>query len=231
MKTRTLVLWSALCLFNFSVLLSQTVSIIPRPQELIVGQETFAISPQTTISSSVQSNSTAKILQAHIKKQCGFQVDISESEAAQEGKITFKYDEKFAEEAYELNVTRNGIILIASNSTGWFYGVQSLIQLLPRTSDPSESASSLEIQEIHIKDSPRFKWRAFMLDEGRYFKGMEQVKMLLDEMAFLKMNVFHWHLVDDQGWRVEIKKYPLLTEPDPPNRLRSREDKNAQQGT
>src|SRR5690606_20264418 len=59
---------------------------------------------------------------------------------------------------------------------------------------------------------PRFGWRAFMLDEGRYFKGKEQVKKLLDEMARLKMNVFHWHLVDDQGWRIEIKKYPLLTE-------------------
>ncbi len=212
MKIRTLVLWSALCFFNFSVLLSQTVSIIPRPQELTVGQETFAISSQTTISCSVQSNSTAKILQAHIRELSGIQIDIIESEAAQEGAIAFKYDERFAEEAYELNVTKNGIVLIASNSTGWFYGVQSLIQLLPGTSDPSESTSSLEIQEIHIKDSPRFKWRAFMLDEGRYFKGMEQVKMLLDEMAFLKMNVFHWHLVDDQGWRVEIKKYPLLTE-------------------
>ncbi len=199
-------------MFNFAVLRSQSVSIIPRPQELIVGQATFAISPQTTISSSVQSNKTAKILQGHIKELSGIQIDIIESESAQERTIAFKYDEKFAEEAYELNVTNDGIVLTASNATGWFYGVQSLIQLLPGTSDASENTTSLEIQEIYIKDSPRFKWRAFMLDEGRYFKGMEQVKMLLDEMALLKMNVFHWHLVDDQGWRIEIKKYPLLTE-------------------
>ncbi len=212
MKIRTLVLWSALCLLNFSVLRSQSVSIIPRPQELIVGQETFTISPQTTIGSSDRSNSTAKILQGHIKELSGIQIEVIESESAQEGTIAFKYDEKFAEEAYELNVTKDGIVLTASNSTGWFYGVQSLIQLLPGTLDASENTTSLEIQEIYIKDSPRFKWRAFMLDEGRYFKGMEQVKMLLDEMALLKMNVFHWHLVDDQGWRIEIKKYPLLTE-------------------
>ncbi len=177
-----------------------------------MGQETFAISPQTTIGSSDRSNSTAKILQGHIKELGGIQIDIIESEAVQDGTIAFKYDERLEEEAYELNVTKNGIVLTASSSTGWFYGVQSLIQLLPGTSDPSESSSSLEIQEIHIKDSPRFKWRAFMLDEARYFKGMDQVKMLLDEMALLKMNVFHWHLVDDQGWRIEIKKYPLLTE-------------------
>ncbi len=212
MKIQIFVLWAALSLLNFTELRSQSVSIIPRPQELIVGQATFAISPQTHIFSSGQSNGTAEILQAHIKEICGFQVDITESGSVQEGAINFEYDENLAKEAYELNVTKDGIVLTASNATGWFYGVQSLIQLLPGTSDASENTTSLEIQEISIKDSPRFKWRAFMLDEGRYFKGMEQVKMLLDEMAFLKMNVFHWHLVDDQGWRIEIKKYPLLTE-------------------
>ena len=212
MKIRTLVLWSALGLFNFSILLSQSVSIIPRPQEFSTGQETFLISQHTSIGSSVQSYKTAEYLQEHIRELCGIQIEIVDSEAAQEGTISFEYNEKFAEEAYELNVTKHGIVLSASNSTGWFYGVQSLIQLLQEISDLSKSTSSLEIQEVSIKDSPRFKWRAFMLDEGRYFKGMDQVKMLLDEMASLKMNVFHWHLVDNQGWRIEIKKYPLLTE-------------------
>ncbi len=212
MKIRTLVLWSALGLFNFSILLSQSVSIVPRPQELSTGQETFVISQHTSIGSSVQSYKTAEFLQEHIRELSGIQIDIVDSEEEQQGKIAFKYDDKFAKEAYELYVTKDGIVLSASNSTGWFYGVQSLIQLLPETSDPSKSTSSLEIQEVSIKDSPRFKWRAFMLDEGRYFKGTDQVKMLLDEMASLKMNVFHWHLVDDQGWRIEIKKYPLLTE-------------------
>jgi len=177
-----------------------------------MGQATFVISQHTSIGSSVQSYKTAEYLQEHIRELCGIQIEIVDSEAAQEGTISFEYNEKFAEEAYELNVTKDGIVLSASNSTGWFYGVQSLIQLLQEISDPSKCTSSLEIQEVSIKDSPRFKWRAFMLDEGRYFKGMDQVKMLLDEMASLKMNVFHWHLVDDQGWRIEIKKYPLLTE-------------------
>ena len=102
--------------------------------------------------------------------------------------------------------------IIASNNIGWFYAMQSLKQLLPVPSDSLKKASSLEIPGVMIKDAPRFSWRAFMLDEARYFKGMEQVKILLDEMALLKMNVFHWHLVDDQGWRIEIKKYPLLTQ-------------------
>jgi len=212
MKIRIFVLWSAICLFIFSELPSQSITIIPRPQEVIMGQETFTISPQTTISSTDQSNKTAKILQGHIKELSGFQIDILESGESPFGTIDFIYDEKFAREAYELLVSKNGIVLTASNATGWFYGVQSLIQLFPSISNPEENTASIEIQELSIKDSPRFKWRAFMLDEARYFKGMQQVKMLLDEMALLKMNVFHWHLVDDQGWRIEIKKYPLLTE-------------------
>ena len=68
------------------------------------------------------------------------------------------------------------------------------------------------IQELEIIDKPQFKWRAYMLDEGRYFQGKEVVKTILNEMAHLKMNVFHWHLTDDAGWRIEIKKYPLLTQ-------------------
>ena len=86
------------------------------------------------------------------------------------------------------------------------------MQLCSYNADFSKYEKQLTLKEVTIKDAPNFKWRAFMLDEARYFKGMEQVKLLLDEMAFLKMNVFHWHLVDDQGWRIEIKKYPKLTE-------------------
>ena len=86
------------------------------------------------------------------------------------------------------------------------------MQLCSYNSHYSKYEKYLEVKDIYIEDCPRFKWRSFMLDEARYFKGMKQVKMLLDEMAFLKMNVFHWHLVDDQGWRIEIKKYPKLTE-------------------
>ena len=71
---------------------------------------------------------------------------------------------------------------------------------------------SIKIPQVKITDKPRFQWRSFMLDESRHFKGAEEVKRLLDQMALLKMNVFHWHLTDDQGWRIEIKKYPLLTQ-------------------
>ena len=177
-----------------------------------MGENTFTINNHIKIMSSSKSHDIAVILQNHIKQKLGYKPEVIVSKISETGIIQFDFDKNLAKEAYELVVSKDGIQLIASNSTGWFYGVQSLIQLFPIHSDLEEDKSSLKIPELSIKDAPRFSWRAFMLDEARYFKGMDQVKMLLDEMALLKMNVFHWHLVDDQGWRIEIKKYPLLTE-------------------
>ena len=94
-----------------------------------------------------------------------------------------------------------------------FYGIQSLMQMLPSNFESnSDTFKKIPLPCMEITDFPRFEWRAFLLDEARHFKGVEAVKDLLDEMALLKMNTFHWHLTDDQGWRIEIKKYPLLTE-------------------
>ncbi len=90
--------------------------------------------------------------------------------------------------------------------------MQTLKQLLSVETSEGNNEKAYLIPSVLIKDNPRFKWRAFMLDEARYFKGEEFVKQMLDQMALLKMNTFHWHLIDDAGWRIEIKKYPLLTE-------------------
>ncbi|KIO76064.1 hypothetical protein TH53_17185 [Pedobacter lusitanus] len=123
-------------------------------------------------------------------------LDLKENPAATYGK-----------ESYELTVNTNGIKISAADKAGLFYGIQSLLQLITVT-EPGKSAT---VPYVTIKDKPRFGWRALMLDEGRHFKGEKVVKQLLDDMAMLKMNVFHWHLTDDQGWRIEIKKYPELT--------------------
>ena len=202
----------SMALLSNSRLQSQSINIIPNPQEVSIGKGTFTVNQQLNIVSSIASYSTASILQTNIENIAGYQIEIVESEKSGTEVIQFKLNEKLAIEAYELIVSNTGIQIIASNSAGWFYGVQSLLQLFPELPDSTENVSSIEVPVVTIKDDPRFSWRAFMLDEARYFKGMDQVKMLLDEMAFLKMNVFHWHLVDDQGWRIEIKKYPLLTQ-------------------
>lgn len=116
-------------------------------------------------------------------------------------KLMQKDDKK---ESYDLVIGDKVIKIMSTSKEGFFYGIQSLLQLV------ANNRSTLPQAIIH--DYPAYAWRSFMLDEGRYFKGEKVVKQLLDEMALLKMNIFHWHLTEDQGWRIEIKKYPKLTE-------------------
>ena len=211
MNYKTLLFFCS-CLFVNLNSSAQNISIIPWPYEVVVGRETFTISSQTKIAYCDKSLRTAKILQTDILDKLGFQVKLFKSETPGEGNICLKNDKNMANEAYRLVISKNGIEIIASNNAGWFYGVQSLFQLIPATDKTTGIMGSIQVPGVTISDEPRFAWRAFMLDEGRYYKGMAQVKLLLDEMARLKMNVFHWHLVDNEGWRIEIKKYPLLTE-------------------
>ena len=116
-------------------------------------------------------------------------------------------DSSIASEGYVLDID-DDIKIIASTQTGAFYGVQTLFQLMKA----GERNNGFVLSAQKIEDAPRFSWRSYMLDESRYFLGEEQVYRLLDAMAALKLNVFHWHLTDDAGWRLEIKKYPKLTE-------------------
>jgi hexosaminidase len=117
-------------------------------------------------------------------------------------------------EAYGLTVNRSTVEIDAGTSVGLFYGAQTLLQLLP----PEIFATNLvhqvawSVPAVRIEDEPRFPWRGWMLDVSRHFFDKAEIKRTLDLMAMHKLNVFHWHLVDDQGWRIEIKKYPKLTE-------------------
>jgi len=113
-------------------------------------------------------------------------------------------------EAYHLEVTAKGIRLTANSSSGIFYGLQSLIQMLP-VLDSGTSVTALPVPCVDIKDFPRFAYRGLHLDVGRHFFPPAFIKKYLDLMAHYKYNTFHWHLTEDQGWRIEIKRYPLLT--------------------
>jgi hexosaminidase len=191
---------------------SQNINIIPKPQEFSFGKSSLTINDNTLIISIKESNKSAKILQNYFKEEFNLNLKSTEFQSQKKKSIHFKVDENLTDEGYELSISEDGITICALDEKGWFYAIQSLIQYCSSTSYFSKYEKSIKLKEVTIKDAPRFKWRAFMLDEARYFKGTQQVKMLLDEMALLKMNVFHWHLVDDQGWRIEIKKYPKLTE-------------------
>lgn len=109
-----------------------------------------------------------------------------------------------ASESYRMSVRPGGIQIQGADRTGVFYGIQSLLQLL-------NAGAGKELIRCEIEDTPRYAWRGFMLDESRHFFGKEKVRQLLDEMAYFKLNKFHWHLTDEPGWRIEIKKYPELT--------------------
>ena len=119
--------------------------------------------------------------------------------------------------AYRLSVDQKGIRIIGADAQGVFYGLQSLKQMLPAAifqqnyAAHREAFSDLRIGFVEIEDAPRFKWRGFMLDSCRHIQTIDKIKQYIDLMALYKMNVFHWHLTEDEAWRAEIKKYPKLT--------------------
>lgn len=180
-------------------------AIIPQPQEISYTPGFFKMHSHPVISYSGDLNNEAQLLQAALSSD--FLIDA----AIQEGKgdINLVLDPAILpdkSEGYQLEVTSGKVNIKANAPAGILNGVQTLRQII------KEKEGKFVVQRSVISDYPAFQWRAFMLDEGRYFKGKEVVLDLLDEMSQLKMNTFHWHLTNDQGWRIEIKKYPKLTE-------------------
>lgn len=141
-----------------------------------------------------------------LKAYSEFDLPLLTLERSREGLLRIKKDESIAPEGYTLEVAEKLITVTASTQTGAYYALQSLRQL------SRYELGKRTIDCVKITDKPRFSWRGMQLDESRHFWGKDFVKQLLDRMFMMKLNVFHWHLTDDQGWRIEIKKYPLLTE-------------------
>lgn len=145
-------------------------------------------------------------------KSTGLNVRIARQ--SKQAAIRITHDTSLGAEAYRLNVSATeGVCIAAARPAGLFYALQTLKQLFPRNvmAEVPVDNDRWSIRAVTIEDAPRYGWRGFMLDEGRHFFGKEEVKRVLDIMATYKMNRFHWHLTEDQGWRIEIKKYPLLT--------------------
>ncbi len=140
---------------------------------------------------------------------------VSGVESASSGRnVRFKYDGGLGEEAYRIEVSRRGVEVEASSYNGFLYAIETIRQMLPVSIYGDEPAPDEDwtLPCLRIEDSPRFGYRGMHLDVSRHFYGVDEVRKYLDMMAVHKMNVFHWHLTDDQGWRVESKIYPLLTE-------------------
>ena len=185
------------------------IAILPKPDTLLLAEASFAFEEgQKIVATSASQQNAADDLIRFVNAKTELKILKAESSGA----ITFEPSEGLDHEAYELIVTPKNITIKASGQAGYFYGVQTLKQLLSKDVSKTTNTTKYLVPSVTIKDSPRFKWRAYMLDESRYFQGEAFVKKILNQMTLLKMNTFHWHLVDDAGWRIEIKKYSLLTE-------------------
>jgi hexosaminidase len=168
---------------------------------------------------------TLDILRARLKTSTGYPVTITKENnpAAAIRLILQKNGDKspagqagstLGNEGYSLSITPKAITIRANKPAGLFYGVQSLLQLLPKEIESREKVTGIAWQSpcLEITDTPRFGWRGLMLDVSRHFFTREEVKAFIDEMVKYKYNLFHWHLTDDEGWRVQIKSLPRLTE-------------------
>jgi hexosaminidase len=159
---------------------------------------------------------TGRYLAGELRRRSSVECDVISDATAQTGAnivLTLQAaNPPLGDEGYSLTVAPEGVMIRAGSSAGLFYGAQSCLQLLSIPGETAGQRTNWLIPCVHIEDQPRFRWRGMMLDVSRHFFTKEEVERLLDEMAWHKLNVFHWHLVDDQGWRLEIKKYPRLTE-------------------
>lgn len=188
-----------------------TIPIIPQPQSMKIGEGQFALSDNTVIVASGDAAPVAHFLAELLRPATGLALPIVESG---EGGIRFVLNAGEASEGYTLTVTDAGITIEASSRAGLFYGVQTLRQLLPASIESRETVRGVQwaVPAVTINDAPRFGWRGLHLDVARHCYDVAFIKKYIDLMALYKFNTFHWHLTDDQGWRIEIKQYPKLTE-------------------
>lgn len=197
------------------------ISVVPKPAQLEQRDEVFKLKANTTISlSSTGENEKeiASFLKTQIKNSTDWDLEVITDAHPKRNTIQFVYcdeNEMKADEAYKLTVEKKKVVIKANKPAGFFYAVQTLLQLMPTEfyqKDHFSQSDFIPVSGAEIVDYPRFGWRGYMLDASRHFQSVEFVKKMLDMMAMYKMNVFHWHLVDGHGWRLQIKKYPELTE-------------------
>ena len=189
------------------------ISILPKPQSLEIGTDKFDFNASTKIlinNDFKEFNVVAGYLIDYLSEIYQLNIKKTNENTDNEPIISILINEDFEnDEAYSLTIDESGIKIEGKTPRAVFYGVQSLLQIFPAG---KQKTDGFKIPYITLSDYPQFKWRGMHLDVCRHFFPVEFVKKTIDVLASLKMNVFHWHLTEDQGWRIEIKKYPKLTE-------------------
>ena len=218
MRCQTAVILLFLLVAN-ALAAAPTPALIPLPQKLECREGAFKLQPKTPIRTDAAARATGNYLAGRLGKGTGYSLKVGTTTAPQPIKGAILLTTKDAKpelgaEGYELTVTPDSVVVRAGKSAGLFYGVQTLLQLLPPEVFAAKPVTNVDWQVpcVQIEDQPRFKWRGLLLDVARHFFTKQEIKQLLDDMSMQKINTLQMHLTDDQGWRIEIKKYPRLTE-------------------
>ena len=196
---------------------NKRISIIPQPAVLREGTGTFTIDANTAIvvgTNEPEAKKVAAMFNAELKKAAGFSLNIENAPRKKGIHFLLSPEEPLGNEGYRLAVTTEDISIFAPKPAGLFYGLQTLLQLMPKEIESKEVVKNISwtVPAVNITDRPRFGWRGLMLDVSRHFFTVDEVKAFIDDMARYKYNLMHFHLTDDQGWRLEIKSLPKLTE-------------------
>lgn len=189
----------------------ESFNLIPKPSLVEAGLGQFVVNPDTCIYSSEALLSSARFLREVLEPATSYTFPASVEE--RDNCINFQVNPELDTESYTLDVNNQSVLITAADAAGAFYAVQSLRQLLP-SEVYATTAQDVEwtLPAIKVADEPRFGWRGMHLDVGRHYMPVAFIKKFIDSMAAHKLNTFHWHLTEDQGWRIEIKQYPKLTE-------------------
>lgn len=191
----------------------QTIDIIPQPKSIETHAGNFTVKNNLTIGyADAKLEPAARYLQEWLGYGTGYTINVAEGKGDISLAVTANQG---IQGAYTLEVTPKEVRITGNTYGGVISGIETVRQLLPPSIESATGTapeSELTLPAVNIADAPRFEWRGFMLDVSRHFYTKEEVKQVLDLMALYKLNKFHWHLTDDQGWRIEIKQYPLLTE-------------------
>lgn len=194
--------------------ISLPIQIIPQPVAVTPGKGSFVLTAHTQIVAAASAQALAEQLRDYLRPATGFPFPIVRAPGPSSVTLAIDHSlKRLGPEGYRLEIARTGIRIRAFNPAGIFYGIQSLRQLLPADLMRRTPVEGVRwaVPVAVIEDTPRFSWRGSHLDVARHFMPKEFVLKFLDLMALHKLNVLHWHLVDDQGWRIEIKKYPRLS--------------------
>ena len=194
------------------------ISIIPQPVAVEDKEGSFQLSASTSIGlfgSNVEIEKIGNYLSAKLSTATGFKSSVKNNDRSSQIRLVLlkSKNSELGKEGYLLSVYTDSVSVRANEPAGLFYGVQTFLQLLPPEVESKQVVSNVKWEApcATVKDYPRFAWRGLMLDVSRHFFTKEQVKQFIDEMVLYKYNMFHWHLTDDNGWRIEIKSLPKLT--------------------